>query len=85
MMERVQKRVMDKLFDATTTPQTKRIVAKVHAQLTQKDATLAAVVDRYQEVQSFLSPKLIHVNEPPSWHLKNAEGGWQFQNPHTGN
>jgi hypothetical protein len=52
MMERVQKRVMDKLFDAATTPQTKRVVAKVHAQLAQKDATFTTVVDRYQDVQS---------------------------------
>ena len=52
MMERVQKRVMDKLFDATTTPQTKRVVARVHAQLAQKDATFTTVVDRYQDVQS---------------------------------
>jgi len=79
MMERVQKRVMDKLFDAATTPQTKRIVAKVHAQLTQKDAPSR------QDVLSSLSPKLIHVNEPPSWHLKNDKGGGQFQNPHTRN
>jgi hypothetical protein len=52
MMERVQKRVMDKLFDAATTPQTKRVVAKVHAQLAQKDATFTTVVDRYQDFQS---------------------------------
>ena len=52
MMERVQKRVMDKLFDATTTPQTKRVVARVHAQLAQKDATFTTFVDRYQDVQS---------------------------------
>ena len=52
MMERVQKRVMDKLFDAATTPQTKRIVAKVHAQLAQNDATFTTVVDCYQDVQS---------------------------------
>jgi hypothetical protein len=52
MMVRVQKRVMDKLFDAVTTPQTKRVVAKVHAQLAQKDATFTTVVDRYQDVQS---------------------------------
>jgi hypothetical protein len=52
MMERVQKRVMDKLFDAATTPQTKRVVAKVHVQLTQKDATFTTVVDRYQDFQS---------------------------------
>ena len=51
MMVRVQKRVMDKLFDAETTPQTKRIVAKVHAQLAQKDATFTTVVDRYQDFQ----------------------------------
>jgi hypothetical protein len=52
MMERVQKRVMDTLFDAATTPQTRRVVAKVHAQLAQKDATFTIVVDRYQEVKS---------------------------------
>jgi hypothetical protein len=51
-MERVQKRVMDKLFDAATTPQTKRIVAKVHAQLAQKDATFTTAVHRYQDFQS---------------------------------
>jgi hypothetical protein len=52
MMEREQKRVMDKLFDAATTPQTKRVVVKVHTQLTQKDATFTTVVDRYQDFQS---------------------------------
>jgi len=52
MMERVQKRVMDKLFDAATTFQTKRVVAKVHAQLAQKDVTFTTVVDQYQDVQS---------------------------------
>ena len=52
MMERVQKRVMNKLFDAATTSQTKSVVAKVHAQLAQKDATFTTVVDRYQDVQS---------------------------------
>ena len=31
------------------------------------------------------SPKIIHVNEPPLWHLKNAKGGGQFQNPQTRN
>jgi hypothetical protein len=34
------------------TPQTDRVVAKVHAQLTQKDATFRKVVDRYQDFQS---------------------------------
>jgi hypothetical protein len=52
MMERVQKRVMDKLFDDETTPQTKRVVAKVHTQLANKDATFTIVVDRYQDIKS---------------------------------
>jgi hypothetical protein len=52
MMERVQKRVMDKLFDAATTPQTKRVVARVHVQLAQKYATFTTVVDCYQDFQS---------------------------------
>jgi thymidylate kinase len=52
MMERVQKRVMDKLFDDETTPQTKRVVAKVHTQLANKDATFMIVVDRYQDIKS---------------------------------
>jgi hypothetical protein len=52
MMERVQKRVMDKLFDAATTPQTKRVVAKVHKQLAQKDANFTTVVDCYQDLKS---------------------------------
>jgi hypothetical protein len=33
MLERVQKRVLDKLMDAKTTPQTKRVAAKVHKRL----------------------------------------------------
>ena len=27
------------------------------------------------------SPKLIYVNEPPSWHLKNAKGGGNSRIP----
>jgi hypothetical protein len=46
MMARVQKRLMNELFDDVTTPQTKRVVAKVHAQLANKDATFMTVVDR---------------------------------------
>ncbi len=38
MMDRVQKRVLDKFLDSTTTPQTKRFAAKVHTQVTHKDA-----------------------------------------------
>ena len=52
MMERGQKRVMDNLFDAATTPQTKRVVARVHAQLAQKDATFTTVINRYKDFQS---------------------------------
>ena len=40
------------MFDAATTPQTKRVVAKVHAQLAQKDAIFMTVVNRYQDFQS---------------------------------
>ena len=40
------------MFDAATTPQTKRVVAKVHAQLAQKDAIFTTVVNRYQDFQS---------------------------------
>ena len=30
------------------------------------------------------SPKLIYVNEPPSWHLKNAKGGGAIpESPHS--
>jgi hypothetical protein len=52
MMKSMQKRVMDELFDAATTPRTKRVVAKVHAQLAQNDAIFTTVVDRYQDIQS---------------------------------
>ena len=52
MMERVQKRVMNTLFDNATTPQTTRVVAKVHAQLANKDATFTTVVNRYQDLKS---------------------------------
>jgi hypothetical protein len=44
--------LLDELFDAATTPRTKRVVAKVHAQLAQNDATFTTVVDRYQDIQS---------------------------------
>ena len=52
MMERIQIRVLDKVLDNTTTPQTKRVVAKVHAQLAHKDATFTTVVERFQNIQS---------------------------------
>jgi hypothetical protein len=52
MMERVQKRVFDKFLDAATTPQTKKVVAKVHTQLAHKDAAFTMVVERFQDIQS---------------------------------
>ena len=52
MMERVQKRVLDKFLDAATTPQTKKVVAKVHTQLAHKDAAFTMVVERFQDIQS---------------------------------
>ncbi len=39
MMERVKKRVFDEFMDASTTPQTKTVAAKAHAELAHKDVT----------------------------------------------
>jgi hypothetical protein len=47
MMDRVQKRVLDKFLDSTTTPQTKRFAVKVHTQLAHKDATFTSVVEHF--------------------------------------
>ena len=52
MMERVQKRVMDTFLDNNNTPQTKRVVAKVHALLARNDAAFTNVVDCFQVIQS---------------------------------
>ena len=52
MMDRVQKRVLDKFLDSATTPQTKRFAAKVHTQLAQNDGAFMTVVDRLQDIQS---------------------------------
>ncbi len=52
MMDRVQKRVLDKFLDSTTTPQTKRFAAKVHTQLAHKDAAFTSVVECFQGIQS---------------------------------
>ena len=48
MMDRVQKRVLDKFLDSATTPQTKRFAAKVHTQLAHKDAAFT----HFQDIQS---------------------------------
>jgi hypothetical protein len=56
MMKRVQKRVLDKFLDATTTPQSKKIIAKFHTQLAHKDAAFTMVVERFQDTQS--SPEI---------------------------
>ena len=52
MMDRVQKRVLDKFLDSATTPQTKRFAAKVHTQLAHKDAAFTSVVEHFQDIQS---------------------------------
>jgi hypothetical protein len=52
MMEKVQKRVLDTFLDHTTTPQTKRVVTKVHDQLVHKDAAFTTVVERFQNILS---------------------------------
>jgi hypothetical protein len=51
MTERVQKRVLDVFLNASTTSPTKKIAAKVHAQLACKDAAFTSVVDQFQDVQ----------------------------------
>ena len=52
MMERVQKRVLDKFLDKTSTPKTKRVAAKVHAQLARNDGAFTTVADPLQDIQS---------------------------------
>ena len=52
MMKRVQKRVLDKFLDATTTLLTKQVVVKVHTQLAHKDATFTTLVESFQDIQS---------------------------------
>jgi hypothetical protein len=52
MMERVQKRILDKFLDNNTTPQTKRVAAKFHAQLARNDAAFTLEVDCFQDIQS---------------------------------
>jgi hypothetical protein len=52
MMKRVQKRMLDKFLATSTTAQTKRVVAKIHAQLAHKDATFTTVVEHFQDIQS---------------------------------
>ena len=47
MLERVQRKVLDKFMDARTTPQTKRVMAKVHKQLAHVDATFTSVNDQF--------------------------------------
>ena len=52
MMDRVQKRVLDKFLDSATTPQIKRFATKVQTQLAQNDGAFTTVVDRLQDIQS---------------------------------
>jgi hypothetical protein len=52
MMERVQKRVFDKFRNVLTTPQTRRVVAKVHNKLAHRDPTFTTAVKCYEDVQS---------------------------------
>jgi hypothetical protein len=51
MTERVQKRVLDVFLNVSTTLPTKKIAAKVHAQLARKDAAFTSVVDQFQDIQ----------------------------------
>jgi hypothetical protein len=54
MTERVQKRVLDVFLDLSlnvSSPATKKIAAKVHAQLARKDPAFTSVVDRFQDIK----------------------------------
>ena len=54
MTERVQKRVLDVFLDVSlnvSSPATKKIAAKVHAQLARKDPAFTSVIDRFQDVK----------------------------------
>ena len=54
MAERVQKRVLDVFLNVSlnvSSPATKKIAAKVRAQLAHKDPAFMSVVDRFQDVK----------------------------------
>ncbi len=51
MMERVQKRMLDKLLDQSTTPATKRVVGRAHMQIAHNDAVFTSVIDLLQNVE----------------------------------
>jgi hypothetical protein len=52
MMERVQKRALDKFTNVLKTTQTRKVVAKVHTKLAHRDPAFTAVVGCYEYVQS---------------------------------
>jgi hypothetical protein len=52
MMDRVQKRELDKFLDSATTPQTQRFATKFLTQLVHKDPAFTSVVERFQDIQS---------------------------------
>ncbi len=52
MMERVQKRVLNQFSDKSTTPQTKKVVAKFHAKLTNRDAAFTVIIG-CEDIQSW--------------------------------
>jgi len=54
MAERVQRRVLDVFLNVSlnvSSPATKEIAAKVHAQLAHKDPAFASVIDRFQDIK----------------------------------
>jgi hypothetical protein len=51
MMERVQKRMLHKFLDRSTTPATKRVAGRAHAQIVRNDAAFMSVIDMLQNVQ----------------------------------
>ncbi len=51
MTERVQKRMLHRFLDQSTTPATKRVAGRAHVQIARNDASFTSVIDMLQNVQ----------------------------------
>lgn len=64
-------------MDNTTTPQTKRVEAKVHAQLAHKDAAFTTVVERFQNIQSSQEISDACIDLQRAMEKGSVAGDWQ--------
>jgi hypothetical protein len=51
IMERVQKRMVYKFLDQSTTPATKKVAGRAHVQIMRNDAAFTSAIDLLQNVQ----------------------------------